>query len=91
MLTVRLVPHQRFPNGILTIIKLNDVSLGTLLGISFSVYVLWVVWWRLYRSPLAQFPGPTLAALSRWYEVYFELFLGEGGQFVFEIARLHQM
>ena len=43
---------------------------------------------RLYLSPLAKFPGPKLAALTRWYEFYYEVVLR--GQFTFHITELHK-
>ena len=52
---------------------------------------LYFVVYRLYLSPLSQLPGPKLAALSSWYEAYYDLFSkGHGGQFVFQIKRLHE-
>ncbi|GAB1192948.1 hypothetical protein APSETT444_002149 [Aspergillus pseudonomiae] len=43
--------------------------------------------YRLFLSPLAKFPGPALAAVTSWYEVFFDVLLG--GQFMWEIDRLH--
>jgi hypothetical protein len=51
-------------------------------------YITAVATYRLFLSPIAQFPGPTLAALSRWYEFYYEVVLR--GQFTFHIAELHK-
>jgi hypothetical protein len=45
--------------------------------------------YRLYLHPLANVPGPRLAAATWLYEIYFDLYLG--GQFVFEIGRLHEV
>ena len=44
---------------------------------------------RLYLSPLASVPGPKLAALTFWYEVYFNVF--KPGMFIWEIKRLHEV
>lgn len=43
---------------------------------------------RLYLGPLAKFPGPKLAALTRSYEIYFDGV--QKGKFIFEIERMHQ-
>lgn len=43
---------------------------------------------RLVLSPLAHFPGPRLAALSNWYEFYFDVILQ--GQFTPHIQELHK-
>ncbi|OWP04675.1 Cytochrome P450 family protein [Marssonina coronariae] len=43
---------------------------------------------RLYLSPLAAFPGPRLAALSNWYEFYYDVVLQ--GQFTWKIQQLHK-
>jgi hypothetical protein len=43
---------------------------------------------RVYFHPLSHIPGPKLAALTWWYEVYFDFF--QKGQFVFKIKELHR-
>ena len=44
--------------------------------------------YRLYFSPLAAYPGPKLAALSNWYEFYYDVIYQ--GQFTFKIQELHK-
>lgn len=53
-----------------------------------SLYVVAGAIYRLYLSPLAKFPGPKLAALTLWYEFYFDVILR--GQFTFHIQELHK-
>ncbi|CAG8956484.1 hypothetical protein HYFRA_00003870 [Hymenoscyphus fraxineus] len=43
---------------------------------------------RLYFHPLAHIPGPKLAALTWWYEFYFDGI--KGGKYVFKIQELHK-
>ncbi|MCJ1311414.1 hypothetical protein MMC25_005085 [Agyrium rufum] len=57
------------------------VFIGTIL------YVVLLGVYRLYLSPTAKFPGPTLAALTFWYEFYYDVILG--GQYTFHIKELH--
>ena len=43
---------------------------------------------RLYFHPLAHIPGPKLAALTWWYEFYFDVI--QPGRYVFKIQDLHK-
>lgn len=43
---------------------------------------------RLYLHPLAHIPGPKLAALTWWYEFYFDVV--QPGRYVFRIQELHR-
>lgn len=49
------------------------VGYGLLLG---TFYYIGLVIWRLFFHPLSKFPGPRLAAASRWYEFYHDVILG---------------
>ena len=51
-------------------------------------YVLYLAISRLYLSPVASIPGPRLAALSFWYEFYYDVILR--GRYTWKIAELHE-
>lgn len=51
-------------------------------------HLLGLVIYRLYFHPLAAFPGPKYAAISRWHEFYYEVV--KQGQFTFEVQKLHE-
>ncbi|KAI0382249.1 putative cytochrome P450 [Hypomontagnella monticulosa] len=52
-----------------------------------SLYVVVLVFYRLFWHPLADFPGPRLAAATVWYEFYYDGI--KGGQYTFKIQELH--
>ncbi|CRG87070.1 Trichodiene oxygenase [Talaromyces islandicus] len=45
--------------------------------------------YRVFLSPIAHIPGPKLAAVTRWYEAYYEIV--RGGQYSFHIDKLHDI
>lgn len=65
----------------------------------FRFYVLalatWILYgaalaiYRLYFSPISHIPGPKLAAMTQYYESYYDLIAGGGGNFTRQIKKLH--
>ncbi|KAH7880890.1 uncharacterized protein C8R40DRAFT_1075660 [Lentinula edodes] len=55
----------------------------------FSFYIGTLVLYRLLFHPLRTFPGPVIAALTDWYEGYFNIV--KGGAFITELERLHKV
>ncbi|KAI0407025.1 cytochrome P450 [Xylaria palmicola] len=58
------------------------------LCLTVTVYYATLVFYRLFLHPLAHFPGPKLAAISRWYEGYYDVV--QNGRYTFKIADLHK-
>ena len=51
-------------------------------------YLISIALYRVYFSPLAKFPGPKLAALTLWYEFYYDVV--KRGRYTWKIGELHQ-
>jgi hypothetical protein len=64
---------------------LYPVASGVLVWL---VYLLGIGIYRLYFHPLAKFPGPKYAVLSRWHECYYDVYLQ--GKFIFWIEEQHK-
>jgi len=68
-----------------------DLSFGMVIAVFTSTVFVWVVsvaTYRLFLGPLSQFPGPKLAALTGWYETYFDCW--KRGRYWVEIERMHK-
>lgn len=68
----------------------NGASLRTavaVIGISI-LYLLILVIRRLFFAPIAGFPGPRLAAVTSWYEFYYDVV--KHGKYLFEIEKMHE-
>jgi hypothetical protein len=63
-----------------------------LIGLA-GVTIAWLVYlvvYRLYLSPIADFPGPKIAALTHWYECYYDVLAPGAGMYIWEVEKMHQ-
>lgn len=67
----------------------SAVDLFVFALLSVVSYCLGLTIYRLYISPLSAYPGPKLAALTLWYEFYYDVI--KRGKFAWEIRRMHQV
>ena len=71
---------------------LHNVSIASpsLTGVAIAalaIYWAGLVLYRLFFHPLAKFPGPRWAAVTSWYEAYYEIV--KKGQYSKKISQLH--
>ena len=64
------------------------LSLTAFGGVLLATYLITLSCSRLVFSPLAKFPGPKLAALSLWYEYYYDVI--KRGRYTFRIKEMHE-
>lgn len=53
-----------------------------------AILVIVTVLHRLYWSSLAKVPGPKLAAITSWYEIYYDVF--KEGTYIWKIKEMHE-
>ncbi|KAF7950062.1 hypothetical protein EAE96_007363 [Botrytis aclada] len=68
--------------------RLERISPLILLMIFWAVYVVVLGVYRVYFSPISDFPGPKLAALTTWYQGYYDIWLK--GQYIWRIEEMHK-
>ena len=65
-----------------------------LLGLTALIFILralYSIFYNIYYHPLSKFPGPKIAGATRLYQSYFDVLKKHGGQYVYEIERLHRI
>ncbi|KAF1966836.1 cytochrome P450 [Bimuria novae-zelandiae CBS 107.79] len=67
------------------------LSLWATLVTVLALYQIAKIIYRIFLHPLAKFPGPKIAAATRWYEAYYDLRPHRPGTFFLELKRLHKI
>jgi hypothetical protein len=69
---------------------LGDGSTGIVIAVlaALSLWLGVIIAYRLWFGPLAAFPGRKLAALTGWYETYFDCV--KKGRYWVEIEKMHE-
>lgn len=71
-----------------TLFKMTALVGIAILGTALVYWTAWI-YYQLWSSPLAKFPGPKLAAVSRYYELYYDGFKTHG--YARKIRVLHKL
>ncbi|KAI9042963.1 cytochrome P450 [Aspergillus affinis] len=70
---------------------LGDLTLQTMLwmlAIGWGAYLIGLGVYRLYIHPLANVPGPKIAAITQWYELYYDVW--QSGQYFLKVEEFHK-
>ena len=67
-----------------------SLLLLTAIWLVMVAYVMFLAFYRLYFHPLSKFPGPFLAALTDYWELYQDFFREESGYLFIELDNLHK-
>lgn len=67
---------------------LLDTRWIVLSAVLFLSYLVALAFYRTYFHPLAKFPGPKFAAITRYYEAYYDAW--KQGHYIFKIDEMHR-
>ncbi|KAL6884430.1 cytochrome P450 [Trichoderma evansii] len=67
------------------VVNLSDIWLPAA-----TIYLVSHIVYRLYIHPLSGIPGPRLAAITSWYETYYDFLKAPGGQYWNKLDELHK-
>lgn len=68
--------------------EIMELSILPSIFCAWLIYSAYIVYYRLFLSPISHFPGPKFAAASFWYEFYYDIILG--GKYIWKIQELHE-
>jgi hypothetical protein len=80
--------HHIFDVAIIRNITTSEILFATVAAYTIAVAVESIR--RLWFHPLSKFPGPPLAALTLWWQCYYDVFQKGGGQLHAQLGRLHK-
>jgi hypothetical protein len=69
---------------------INTAAVAATILSGLLIYSIGLAIYRAFFHPLAKVPGPWLAAVTQWYETYYELVPNRGGMFTKRIKRMHE-
>ncbi|PCG88260.1 Cytochrome P450, E-class, group I [Penicillium occitanis (nom. inval.)] len=80
--------HASFRPVKMTIELYSGAFFVAAVALGYSLHIISLAFYRLFHHPLARFPGPKYAAISRWHEFYLDVY--KQGHFIFWIEEQHK-